>query len=104
VPILAEKAARALRGHPTATRSIHALPAKAYLEVEDGEEIEAGMLIAKSPREIKGTQDITGGLPRVTELFEARRPKEPAVLAEIEGQSSSSATSEAQQAHRHRAR
>jgi DNA-directed RNA polymerase subunit beta' len=65
---------------------IHALPERAYLEVEDGEEVEAGSLIAKSPREIKGTQDITGGLPRVTELFEARRPKEPAVLAELEGQ------------------
>ncbi len=66
--------------------TIHALPERAYLEVEDGEEVEAGSLIARSPREIKGTQDITGGLPRVTELFEARRPKEPAVLAEIDGQ------------------
>ena len=45
----------------------------------------AGTLLAKTPREIQGTQDITGGLPRVTELFEARRPKDPAVLAEIDG-------------------
>ena len=65
--------------------AIHPLPEKAYIEVEDGQKIEAGTLIAKTPREIQGTQDITGGLPRVTELFEARRPKDPAVLAEIEG-------------------
>ena len=65
--------------------AIHPLPEKAYIEVEDGQKIEAGILIAKTPREIQGTQDITGGLPRVTELFEARRPKDPSVLAEIEG-------------------
>ena len=47
--------------------------------------ISAGTLLAKTPREVGGTQDITGGLPRVTELFEARRPKEPAVIAEIDG-------------------
>jgi DNA-directed RNA polymerase subunit beta' len=44
------------------------------------------MLLAKTPREIVGTQDITGGLPRVTELFEARRPKDPAVLSSIDGE------------------
>ncbi len=65
--------------------AIHPLPEKAYIEVEDGAEIVAGALLAKTPREIVGTQDITGGLPRVTELFEARRPKDPAVLAEIDG-------------------
>ncbi len=65
--------------------AIHPLPEKAYIEVEDGERIVAGTLLAKTPREIVGTQDITGGLPRVTELFEARRPKDPAVLAEIDG-------------------
>jgi DNA-directed RNA polymerase subunit beta' len=43
-------------------------------------------LLAKTPREVSGTQDITGGLPRVTEIFEARRPKEPAVIAEIDGE------------------
>ena len=47
--------------------------------------ITAGTLLAKTPREVAGTADITGGLPRVTELFEARRPKEPAVIAEIDG-------------------
>ncbi len=45
----------------------------------------AGTLLAKTPRGVSGTQDITGGLPRVTEIFEARRPKEPAVIAEISG-------------------
>jgi DNA-directed RNA polymerase subunit beta' len=65
--------------------AIHPMPEKAYIEVEDGQEIRAGALLAKTAREILGTQDITGGLPRVTELFEARRPKDPAVLAEIDG-------------------
>jgi len=61
------------------------MPEKAYLLVENGEEVAAGKLLAKTPREIQGTQDITGGLPRVTELFEARRPKDPAVLSEVDG-------------------
>ncbi|MGE3172898.1 MAG: DNA-directed RNA polymerase subunit beta' [Planctomycetota bacterium] len=65
--------------------SINPLPEKAYLEVENGQRVVAGTLLAKTPREIQGTQDITGGLPRVTELFEARRPKDPAVLASIDG-------------------
>ena len=61
------------------------IPERATIEVEDGQTISAGTLLAKTPREVGGTQDITGGLPRVTELFEARRPKEPAVIAEIDG-------------------
>ncbi|MGQ9574102.1 MAG: DNA-directed RNA polymerase subunit beta' [Thermoguttaceae bacterium] len=61
------------------------LPEKAHIEVEEGAQISAGTLIAKTPREVSGTQDITGGLPRVTEIFEARRPKDPAVIAEIDG-------------------
>ncbi len=65
--------------------AIHPLPEKAYIEVKEGQNIVAGTLLAKTPREIQGTQDITGGLPRITELFEARRPKDPAVLAEIDG-------------------
>ena len=48
-------------------------------------QISAGTLLAKTPREVAGTQDITGGLPRVTEIFEARKPKDPAVIAEIDG-------------------
>jgi DNA-directed RNA polymerase subunit beta' len=53
--------------------------------VNEGDEIAPGTLLAKTPREIAGTHDITGGLPRVTELFEARPPKDPAVMAEIDG-------------------
>jgi DNA-directed RNA polymerase subunit beta' len=61
------------------------VPEKAHLEVREGQEIKAGTLLAKTPREVSGTQDITGGLPRVTEIFEARRPREPAVMAEVAG-------------------
>jgi len=64
---------------------VYPVPEKANLEVEEGEEITAGTILAKTPREITGTQDITGGLPRVTELFEARKPKDPAVMSEIAG-------------------
>ncbi len=63
----------------------HYLPAKARIEVKDGQKIEAGHMLARQPREAAGTMDITGGLPRVTEIFEARKPKDPAVLAEISG-------------------
>ena len=63
----------------------HYLPAKARIEVTDGQRIEAGHQLARQPKESSGTMDITGGLPRVTEIFEARKPKEPAVLAEISG-------------------
>jgi len=63
----------------------HYLPAKARIEVREGEEVKAGWLLARRPRELSGVQDITGGLPRVTEIFEARKPKEPAVMAEISG-------------------
>ena len=49
------------------------------------DQVSAGTLLAKTPREVSGTQDITGGLPRVTEIFEARKPKDPAVIAEIDG-------------------
>ncbi|HYC77233.1 MAG TPA: DNA-directed RNA polymerase subunit beta' [Planctomycetota bacterium] len=61
------------------------LPERAIVEVKDGSRIKPGTLIAKRPREVQGTQDITGGLPRVTEIFEARTPKDPAVIAEIDG-------------------
>ena len=61
------------------------LPEKAHIEVSPGDVVTAGTLLAKTPREASGTQDITGGLPRVTEIFEARKPKDPAVIAEIDG-------------------
>jgi DNA-directed RNA polymerase subunit beta' len=61
------------------------MPERAHLEVDEGQLISPGTLVAKTPREASGTQDITGGLPRVTEIFEARKPKDPAVIAEIDG-------------------
>ena len=64
---------------------LYPIPEKAHIEVKDSKKVKAGALLAKTPREIVGTQDITGGLPRVTELFEARIPKDPAVIAEIDG-------------------
>jgi DNA-directed RNA polymerase subunit beta' len=61
------------------------LPSGAHLEVKDREEVHAGDILAKIPREQAKTKDITGGLPRAEELFEARRPKTPAVISEIDG-------------------
>jgi len=58
----------------------------AILSVENGQEIKAGDIVARIPRETSKTRDITGGLPRVAELFEARRPKDAAIISEIEGQ------------------
>ena len=62
------------------------MPVRANLHVEDGQEVEAGDIIAKIPRETTKTKDIVGGLPRVVELFEARRPGETAVMSEIDGE------------------
>jgi DNA-directed RNA polymerase subunit beta' len=64
---------------------VHYLPAGARIEVSEGQEVQAGQLLAHQPRATGGTQDITGGLPRVTEVFEARKPKDPAAMAEISG-------------------
>jgi DNA-directed RNA polymerase subunit beta' len=61
------------------------IPVGARIVVEDGQEIKSGEPLVKIPRAIGKTGDITGGLPRVTELFEARNPSEPAVVAEIDG-------------------
>ena len=55
------------------------------LGVEDGQEVSAGQVIARIPKESSKTKDITGGLPRVAELFEARKPKDPAIMCEIDG-------------------
>jgi DNA-directed RNA polymerase subunit beta' len=62
------------------------LPVGAYINVAEGAEVKSGDVIAKIPREMMKTKDITGGLPRVAELFEARKPKEFAVISEIDGQ------------------
>lgn len=67
------------------TLSKYLLPVGAHLLVADGSMIFAGDVIAKIPRETTKTKDITGGLPRVAELFEARKPKEQAVITEIDG-------------------
>jgi DNA-directed RNA polymerase subunit beta' len=61
------------------------VPVGAQLMVKDGEEVQPGRSLAKISREVYKTRDITGGLPRVAELFEARRPKDPAVITEIDG-------------------
>ncbi len=61
------------------------LPVRAMLSVNEGDEVIAGDMLAKKPKETGKSSDITGGLPRVAELFEARKPKNPAVIAEIDG-------------------
>tara|TARA_B100000212_G_scaffold289817_1_gene231183 strand:+ start:27 stop:4238 length:4212 start_codon:yes stop_codon:yes gene_type:complete len=63
----------------------HSMSVEAILSVEDGDKITAGDVIARIPREGAKTKDITGGLPRVAELFEARRPKDHAIIAQIDG-------------------
>jgi DNA-directed RNA polymerase subunit beta' len=61
------------------------MPMHAHLTVQDGDEVHAGDVLAKIPRATTRTKDITGGLPRVVELFEARKPRETAVITEIDG-------------------
>ncbi|MDH5513920.1 MAG: DNA-directed RNA polymerase subunit beta' [Gammaproteobacteria bacterium] len=61
------------------------LPAGAVVGLEDGAQVRVGDVVARIPQESSKTRDITGGLPRVADLFEARKPKEPAILAEISG-------------------
>jgi len=65
--------------------AIYPIPAGAHIVVKNGLKIKAGDLLAKTPRVVTKTRDITGGLPRVAELFEARRPKDPAIISEIDG-------------------
>ncbi len=70
-------------GSTTAAR--YFMPVGANIVVAEGEEVQPGDVIAKIPRETTKTKDITGGLPRVAELFEARKPKEHAIISEIDG-------------------
>src|SRR5467141_3738708 len=63
----------------------YSIPAGAHVVVEQGVKVRAGALLAKTPRKVAKTKDITGGLPRVAELFEARRPKDAAEIAKIDG-------------------
>ncbi|MBU2063726.1 MAG: DNA-directed RNA polymerase subunit beta', partial [Candidatus Omnitrophica bacterium] len=65
--------------------AFYSIPSGAHVVVKDAQEVEAGALLAKTPRKITKTKDITGGLPRVAEIFEARRPKDPAIISEIDG-------------------
>ena len=67
------------------TKKSFNIPTRAYLSVEEGESIAPGTILAKISKQATKSRDITGGLPRVTELFEARSPQEPAIVSEIEG-------------------
>ena len=62
------------------------LPVGGHVIVENGQKVKAGEVIVKIPRAVGKAGDITGGLPRVTELFEARNPSNPAVVSEIDGE------------------
>jgi DNA-directed RNA polymerase subunit beta' len=64
---------------------VYSLPVGAHISVENGETVKQGQVIVKIPRVMGKVKDITGGLPRVTELFEARNPSNPATVAEIDG-------------------
>ncbi len=74
-----------IKGSKNNTIARYLLPAGAHLMVMEGEEVHGGDLIVKIPRETTKTKDITGGLPRVAELFEARKPHEQATITEIDG-------------------
>jgi DNA-directed RNA polymerase subunit beta' len=65
--------------------AVYALPAGAIISMSDGAQVQVGDVIARIPQESSKTRDITGGLPRVADLFEARKPKEPAIMAEYSG-------------------
>lgn len=82
---LKDKKGRTIRVSGTKTTARHLLSVGANIVVSEGDTVSAGDIIAKIPRETTKTKDITGGLPRVAELFEARKPKEFAVISEIDG-------------------
>ena len=74
-----------IEGEDGTPLDVYYLSEKANIIVNEGETVSAGSTLAETPREASGISDITGGLPRVTEIFEARKPKDPAVMAEIDG-------------------
>ncbi|MEW5994540.1 MAG: DNA-directed RNA polymerase subunit beta', partial [Candidatus Zixiibacteriota bacterium] len=74
-----------IQGRKGNTVASYRIPTDAQLQVADGQEVRGGDMLVKMPRVIAKSRDITGGLPRVAELFEARRPHEPAVISEIDG-------------------
>ena len=67
-------------------RAHYYLPAGCYLNIEDGQTVRPGDVLVKIPREVSRTKDITGGLPRIAELFEARLPKDPCIISDIDGE------------------
>jgi DNA-directed RNA polymerase subunit beta' len=74
-----------IMGEKNEILAFYPIPIGAHIVVKDGQDVTSGTLIAKTPRKIAKTRDITGGLPRVAELFEARKPKNPAIISEIDG-------------------
>ena len=74
-----------VKNEKTGEERIYPLPINTHIVVENGAEVKAGDMLAKTMREVVKATDITGGLPRVSELFEARKPKDPAVVTEIDG-------------------
>ena len=66
--------------------AIYYLPAGSYLTVNEKQKVHVGDILVKTPREVSKTKDITGGLPRIAELFEARAPKDPAIIVDIDGE------------------
>ena len=72
--------------HEDAEPFMYYLPAGSYLMVTEDQPVEIGDVLVKVPRAVSKTKDITGGLPRIAELFEARMPKDPAILADVEGE------------------
>jgi len=74
-----------LTGKDAAEAGVYRLAPGAIVAIEDGQQVEAGEVLARMPREAARTRDITGGLPRVAELFEARKPKENAIIAKVSG-------------------
>ncbi|MBI4970526.1 MAG: DNA-directed RNA polymerase subunit beta', partial [Candidatus Omnitrophica bacterium] len=74
-----------IMGEGDDVQAFYPIPAGAHIVVKEGQSVSGGTLLAKTPRKIAKTRDITGGLPRVAELFEARKPKNPAIISEIDG-------------------
>ncbi|MBK8232020.1 MAG: DNA-directed RNA polymerase subunit beta' [Candidatus Eisenbacteria bacterium] len=91
VPVIVEDREKVLQPHieivdgSENVLGSYALPTGSRLQVRDGEEVKVGDVMAKIRRESSKTRDITGGLPRVSELFEARKPKDQAIISEIDG-------------------
>jgi len=84
--LIADDAGKIMKIPGTKNQARYNLPVGAHMFIKEGDEVFAGDVLVKIPRETTKTKDITGGLPRVVELFEARRPKECAVVTEIDGE------------------